>query len=428
MRITTWGINYAPEPTGIAPYNTELCEFLKSRGHEIRMVTAFSYYPAWTKLPADRWRLYRTDAKEGVPIHRCWHYVPARATTACRVLHELSFGLASFLRILTLPRADIYIVVSPPLFLGVLARMAAFLKRSRYVFHVQDLQPDAALGLGMMKSGAFMRLLYGIERFSYRHAVAVSGISESMLAAFERKGVPVEKCWYFPNWVSRSAALMDPAAYGYKREQHSFREFYGIPPDAFLAVYAGNLGRKQGLRILLEAGRLLNAYSPGGRFSSIWIVIAGDGVMRLELERELARDPSSNFLLLPLLPEPAYRAMLIEATVGIVTQARGSGQVVFPSKLLTILAAGLPVLAVSEADSDLARSVAKGRFGVNVAPAEPKKVAQAMIDLTRQPDELRRMVENGRRWVQNFSADKILGEFEGKLRETIRLLTANARE
>jgi colanic acid biosynthesis glycosyl transferase WcaI len=410
MKITSWGINYAPEPTGIAPYNTELCEFLKSRGHEISMVTTFSYYPAWAKLPADRWRFYRTDTKEGVPIHRCWHYVPAKATTARRILHELSFGLTSFLRILTLPRADIYIVVSPPLFLGILARMVAFLKRSRYVFHVQDLQPDAALGLGMVKSGAFMRLLLGIERFSYHHAVAVSGISESMLVAFERKGVPVEKCWYFPNWVSRNVAQMDPATH------HSFRESHGIPPDAFLAVYAGNLGRKQGLRVLVEAGRLLKENPPGGRFSSIWIVIAGAGVMRLELEQELAREPAPNFLLLSLLPEPAYRAMLAEATVGIVTQAKGSGQVVFPSKLLTIVAAGLPVLSVAEADSDLARSVAKGNFGVNVPSAQPEQVAQAMVNLTRQPDELQRMAENGRRWVQSFSADKILGEFEEKLR------------
>jgi colanic acid biosynthesis glycosyl transferase WcaI len=410
MKITTWGINYAPEPTGIAPYNTELCEFLKSRGHEISMVTTFSYYPAWAKLPADRWRLYRTDTKEGVPIHRCWHYVPAKATTVRRILHELSFGLTSFLRILTLPRADIYIVVSPPLFLGVLARMVAFLRRSRYVFHVQDLQPDAALGLGMVKSGSFMRLLHGIERFSYHHAVAVSGISESMLVAFEQKGVPIEKCWYFPNWVSRNVAQMDPAAH------HSFRESHGIPPDAFLAVYAGNLGRKQGLRVLVEAGRLLKENLPDGRFSSIWIVIAGDGVMRPELEKELAREPVPNFLLLSLLPEPAYRAMLTEATVGIVTQAKGSGQVVFPSKLLTIVAAGLPVLSVAEADSDLARSVAKGNFGVNVSSDQPEQVAQAMNNLARQPDELPRMAENGRRWVQNFSADKILGEFEEKLR------------
>jgi colanic acid biosynthesis glycosyl transferase WcaI len=379
------------------------------------MVTAFSYYPTWTKLPADRWRLYRTDTKEGVPIHRCWHYVPAKANTARRILHELSFGLMSFLRVLALPRADIYIIVSPPLFLGVLAWMVTCLKRSRYIFHVQDLQPDAALGLEMVKSGAFIRLLYGIEQFSYRHAAAVSGISESMLAAFHRKGVPAEKRWYFPNWVSRRAALMDPAAYGYKREHHSFREFHGIPPDAFLAVYAGNLGRKQGLRVLLAAGRLLKSCSPGERFSSIWIVIAGDGVMRQELEHELARDPAPNFLLLPLLPEPAYRAMLTEATLGIVTQARGSGQVVFPSKLLTLLAAGLPVLAVAEEDSDLARSVLQGNFGVNVPSGQPEQVAQVLVNLTCQKEVLQRMAENGHRWVQNFSADHILGEFEEKL-------------
>ncbi|HEX8490047.1 MAG TPA: glycosyltransferase, partial [Chthoniobacterales bacterium] len=121
MRVIVWGINYAPEFTGIAPHSVALCEFLRGVGHEVEMVTSFAYYPTWQKQPEDRGHFYRTDLVNGVPIHRCWHFVPAKVSAPKRILHEGSFVLTSMLRALTLPRPDVYVVVSPPLLLGVAA-------------------------------------------------------------------------------------------------------------------------------------------------------------------------------------------------------------------------------------------------------------------------------------------------------------------
>eukprot|EP01031_Cornospumella_fuschlensis_P017338 gene17338-21199_t len=118
MRITVWGINYTPEVTGIAPFNRGLCDYLHAAGHAVRMVTAFPYYPAWRKSPDDSGRIYRTDIEAEIPVHRCWQYVPVRLTALTRILHEFSFAVSSTLRMLVLPRADVYVVVSPPLTLG----------------------------------------------------------------------------------------------------------------------------------------------------------------------------------------------------------------------------------------------------------------------------------------------------------------------
>ena len=81
MRVIIWGINYAPEPTGISPYTTDLANFLQNRGLEVEVVTGFSYYPAWQKLPDDRGRVYRTDKVGEVRVHRCWQYVPRKLST-----------------------------------------------------------------------------------------------------------------------------------------------------------------------------------------------------------------------------------------------------------------------------------------------------------------------------------------------------------
>ncbi|NDB75884.1 MAG: hypothetical protein EB141_09615 [Verrucomicrobia bacterium] len=244
MNITVWGINYAPELTGIAPYNTALCEFLRQRGHTVRMVTSFAYYPAWQKAAADGGQLYRDDVVEGVPVHRCWHYVPARPGTLRRILHEGSFVASSLLRLLRLPRPDVFVVVSPPLLLGAAAWLLTRVKPAPVVFHVQDLQPDAALGLGMLKPGWFMRLLYALEAFAYARSARVSAISGDMLKAMAAKGVPVAKLICFPNGVTLPET--QPAA-------GAFRARHGLRADDFVAVYSGNLGVKQGLEAAMRA-------------------------------------------------------------------------------------------------------------------------------------------------------------------------------
>ncbi|PYJ10348.1 MAG: colanic acid biosynthesis glycosyltransferase WcaI, partial [Verrucomicrobia bacterium] len=98
MRIIVWGINYSPEFTGIAPHSVALCEFLHGLGHDVEMISGFYYYPTWTKRPEDRRRLYRTDIINGVPVHRCWQFVPGQASALKRIMHEATFVFTSTLR------------------------------------------------------------------------------------------------------------------------------------------------------------------------------------------------------------------------------------------------------------------------------------------------------------------------------------------
>src|SRR3954464_3821090 len=138
MRVVVWGINYAPEISGIAPHNVALCEYLQNNGVDVEMVTTFAYYPAWRKMPEDRHQLFRSDVINGVRVHRCWHFVPQRVSAWKRIIHEGTFVLTSTMRALTLKRADVYVIPSPPLLLGVAAWFVAGIKGSHFVFHVQD--------------------------------------------------------------------------------------------------------------------------------------------------------------------------------------------------------------------------------------------------------------------------------------------------
>ncbi|HEX8680495.1 MAG TPA: WcaI family glycosyltransferase [Chthoniobacterales bacterium] len=401
MRIIVWGINYAPELTGIAPYNTALCEFLRAQGDDAEMLTTFAYYPTWRKQPDDRGRLYRDDVVNGVPVHRCWHYVPAKVAAWKRILHEGTFVLTSTLRGLVLPRADVYVIVSPPLLLGAAAWLVTKVKASEFVFHVQDLQPDAAVGLGMLRSGWFTRALYALEAFAYREARRVSGISRGMLDIFEGKGVPRQKLIYFPNGVRLQPRADD-------RARGVFRAKHGFAPNEFLAVYSGNLGVKQGLEILIDAAAQLQD-------SGIRVVICGDGAMRETLARRAAELQLPNVTMLPLQPMADYHSMLADADVCLITQQAGAGNAFFPSKLLSTLATARPVITVADADSELTRALNEGGFGVNVVPGDAPKLASTLRELASDPEALRRFGAAGREFVAQFEMETVLSRIATEL-------------
>lgn len=403
MKITIWGINYAPEPTGIGPYNTDLCEYLRGRGHEVNMLTGFAYYPAWRKAAEDRGRLFRREIRAGVAVCRCWQYVPSQPNAWKRILHEMTFIVSSFCRLLVMRRPDLLLVVSPPLFLGPAAWVAGLIKRCPFQFHVQDMQPDAALALGLLKPGPLTRFLHRVERFTCKRAGVVSGITRGMLQLFTRKGVPAEKQYLLPNWIicrqQESGAAETPPV--------SFRAAHAIDPEDFLVVYSGNLGKKQGLEIILDAARQMDQRPPNPKVN---FVIAGQGAAAEGLRRRVEAEKLP-VRLLPLQPEPLFQSMLQEADLCLVTQQKGSGALFFPSKLITLLSAGCPVITVADADSELAAAAEEANFGRNVLPDDPGQLAAAILDFARNRERMSPLAAAGSQWVSQFSRESILGKF-----------------
>jgi colanic acid biosynthesis glycosyl transferase WcaI len=400
MNILVWGINYAPEVSGIAPFNKELCEFLVGRGHTVTMLTTFPYYPQWKKQPEDSGKLSKTETINGVKVIRVWHYVPQKLSSLKRIIHEASFLGLSFLHALFQKKFDVAVLVSPPLGLGFFGSLFSKIKGTPFVFHVQDLQPDAALSLGMLKPSRFTQLLYKVEAMAYRNAAGVSGISRGMIRAFERKNVPANKIIYFPNGVNEPGPDFFPAL-------GAFRKRHQISPEVCVATYSGNLGAKQGLDVLLDVAEKLVD-------QPIKIVICGDGARRAAMEEQVTERKLKNLLLLPLQDEIGYREMQVDTSVSLITQHKGTGQFFFPSKLLSAMLFSKAVLAVGDSDSELAHAVIESQCGYVVPPDDLDGLASALTKMC-SPDTQHVMGENGKKWVSQFAFDIVQGQFEREL-------------
>ncbi len=392
MRIVVWGINYAPERTGIAPCNVATCEYLAAKGCEVTMLTTFPYYPAWKKRAADRGRLFQSEIINRVRVRRCWHYVPARVSTLRRILHELSFAVHSLTRLILMPRPDVLIVVSPPLLVGAFARLYCRLKGGRYWLHLQDLQPDAAINLGMVKSPFLIRAFKVLESFAYRGAWRISSISAGMLDILRKRGADESKLRYFSNGTEPFLEV----------PKGRFRVANRFHPEKFLVVYSGNLGVKQGLQQLIEAMRAV-------RNPSIQLVVCGEGA---EKNRLLESAVGLQNVWFKGVQDPVdYNSMLTDADLMVVSLASGSGTSFFPSKLLSACAAGKPVLAICDNDCELASVVQTNQCGIVIDPSNCEAIARAVEELSADPERTAKMGISAKQVAAGFAWSEILEQF-----------------
>jgi putative colanic acid biosynthesis glycosyltransferase WcaI len=409
VRILFLGINYWPEQTGIAVFNTARCEYLASRGHEVTICTSFPYYPEWRIADGYRGRLFQRENHNGVNVLRSRIYVPASVTSIKRILHEASFVASSAFRALSQRKPELIFTVSPPLALSATARMLSRLWRVPYVFHVEDLQPDAAADLGMLNQGRLMRSLYALERKAYRHAAMVSTLTDGMKRRILSKGVPHEKVAVFGHWAEQELFEIPLTGSG-----NRFRQANNLC-GKFIVLHSGNMGVKQGMDVILDAADRSRGYG------EIVYLLVGDGAARPQLQAKAAAMWLDNVRFLPIQPKKMFLEMLSAADVCLVTQRTSVADIVFPSKTVTLLAAGRPVVASVAANSHIADVINAAGAGMITRPEDPEALLSAVIQLR---DDSRRRAEagaSGRAYARrHWNAGEILPIMEHRLSEVGR--------
>lgn len=402
MKISIVGINYAPDSTGIPVYTTGLAEYLSAGGHAVTVYTGFSYYPHWSKRPEDKGRLFRREILNGVDVRRHYVYVPARPSALKRMIHELSFVASVTLGYLFGPRAHLTIIVSPPLFIGIPVALIARLKGSRTVFHVQDLQPDAAVDLGMLKPGLLTGLFFFLEKLTYRLVDRVSTISQGMLERIASKGAPRRKLTLFRNWAHDH--LVSPMGTD-TRYRHDWQL-----GTQFVVLYSGNMGVKQGLNSVLDAAVALREQR------DIVFVIVGDGSEKEALMERASTMQLGNVQFRPLQPMQRLSELLATADVAVVPQKQGVKDIVMPSKLSNLLASGRPVIAAAERETEVGRIVSESGCGVLVEPGNGREIAAATMQLREMSEVRARMGTSGRRYMEaHLSSNAVLSGFISRI-------------
>lgn len=398
MKILVTSINFHPDHSGIALYSTDLPVYFAEKGHTVTMVTAFPYYPQWKKRKEDERRLFGKEIFKGVTTLRGYIYVPYSVTTLTRIVHELSFIFFAFLNFIRARRQDCIVIISPPLLLGLVGVFFKKLWDAKLVFHIQDLQPDAALSLGMVKESLLIKVLKKAEAFIYRNSDRVVTISRGMQEKLASKGVPENKLALFYNWID----VADASA---PREKGLFRGEYPYLRGKFIIVYAGNIGIKQGVDTLIELAEATVENE------NVHYVIIGEGADKPRLIKIAAKKMLNNLTFLPFMGQNKYFEMLQDIDIFFISQRSGSGNVFFPSKLLGIMAHAKPMLISADLNSELATVICNAHCGLVAAAGDVnglrKHVETALMDRAR----LRQMGDNGYTLVKQYDREVVLSSF-----------------
>lgn len=394
MKVLIVSLNYAPEHTGIAPYTAGLAEGLHFSGHTVRVITGVPHYPAWRNFTDfTGWR--REEVLREVPVTRRRHHIADGGRGLSRMSMELTFGAASTTE--SWGRPDVVLCVSPALFAaaGVVAR--ARLQRVPVVVWVQDLYGAGAKEIGTHWSAT--ALLPRVEGAVLRAADAVTVIHERFRNhVVERLGVSGERVTVVRNW-SHSPALVAPD------DAHETRRRLGWR-GRIVALHTGNMGAKQELENLVEAGR--EAERAG---SNVLFVLMGDGSQREKLTEMGSH--CQNVSILAAVTDSEYNAVLAAADVLVVNERPGLRDTAVPSKLTSYFQAGRPIVAATDTDSATAVELRSSEGGLVTAPGNPFELYETIRALSSDSERCRVMGEAGQTFAkQRLSAAAAVEAFE----------------
>ena len=384
-----------------------MAAYLSQQGHKVQVVSTPPYYPHWQVQDGYRWWSYRKEIWGGVEIYRCPLWVPRQPTGLKRIIHLLSFAVSSLPILLTRWRwrPDIVICIAPALFSAPVAWMAATLAKAKTWLHIQDFELDAALELGLLSTNPTIKIFaFKAEAWLLSKFNRVSTISNRMIQKLIQKGVPEEDTYLFPNWVDTNTIY--PLA---EWEENPLRTELGLPKHKKIVLYAGNLGRKQGVKILVDAARIMLDHP------DILFVICGEGAAGSELEQEASGLQNVRFY--PLQPLEKLNYLLNLADIHILPQRADVADLVMPSKLTGMLASGKAIIATAWPGTGVAEVV--GQVGVVIPPAEPNALASAIQTLADNPERCKELGSQGRVYLEkHWAAQPVLAAFLEELQNT----------
>ncbi|MFS0515113.1 glycosyltransferase family 4 protein [Nostoc sp. UIC 10607] len=403
MHILIYSYNYHPEPIGIAPLMTELAEGLVKRGHEVRVITGMPNYPQREIYDEYRGKWYLTEQRNGVTIQRSYLRIKSKPNLLDRLLLELSFVFTSLPQAFKGERPDVIILTVPPLLGTLPATIFGWLYNCPIVLNVQDILPEAAVRIGLLKNKWMIRTLAALEKFAYRTAHTISVIADGFRENLVNKGVPVNKIVCIPNWVNVNFIRPLP------KQNNSWISSHQLD-GKFVVLYSGNIALTQGLETVIEAAVFLR------HIKEIVFVIVGESIALQRLQEYCLLNGADNVLLLPLQPREKLPEMLAASDVGLIVQKRNVISFNMPSKIPLLLASGRPIVGSVPATGTAAKAIKLSGGGIIVEPESPSAMATALHDLYANPTLGARLGNAGRQFAEeNYSLEQALNRYEGLL-------------
>ncbi|HID54380.1 MAG TPA: glycosyltransferase WbuB [Anaerolineae bacterium] len=387
MHILLLTAYFPPDNGSAANLFYELGSTFVEMGHTVSVVTGFPSYHAQGDLSQYHGRRWMRETMVGMEVYRIVVPQIARNTPVGRGLWQFSAAFSYMLAGFKVPKADVALVYSPPLPLGLSALVWRALKGVPFVFNVQDLFPQSAIDLGILRMKPLIRFFQTLERFTYKRANTITVHSQGNWAYVVAHGGRPDSTVVMHNAVDTNHIQPGP-------KENDLRQELGLN-GRFIASFAGVMGYSQDLDVILQAAQLLRERT------DIHFLLVGEGVEKERLVAKSQEMGLSNVTWLPMQLRERYPAILHASDVGLATLHADVKTPVVPSKILSIMAGGRPVIAMMNLDGDAPKLIADAEAGFALEPGNPELLAKTLGKLYEDSALCERMGRNGRDYAVN---------------------------
>ncbi len=331
---------------------TDLLRQFKSNGHTVYVVT-----------PVERREKKKCALVSDGGIMRL--YVKIGNITKCRNIIEK--GISTVLIETQYKRAvwkylrnigfDLILYSTPPITLAGVVQYIKKRDKARTYLLLKDIFPQNSVDLGMLSKTGLKGLIYKYFRHKEKTLYALSDrigcMSQANVDYIKKHNpqIPPEKVELCPNAVEPVDLRVNA------QERIQLRQKHGLPLDKKLFVYGGNLGRPQDVPFIVEC---LKACA---ELEDTHFVIAGSGTDRHFLEEYVQAEKPDHVTLFGHLPKEEYDRMIACCDVGLIFLDHRFTIPNFPSRLLSYMQAGLPVLSCTDPNTDIGKVTVDGGFG-----------------------------------------------------------------
>ena len=350
-------------------------------GHYVEVLAGQPGYRPELKIPKAR----KKEMLDGVTIHRISLLTEDSRSSWRRLPNFLIFAARIFTFIVRRRRFDVVMAATfPPVVTGFAAALAARLRGARFIYHCLDIQPEAGRLAGEFRREPVYRLLQRVDSMTCRMAARVVALSRDMQRTLENRpghgprAVCVRSTFATPEFDSAEPVLDD----GLSRILAS--------RGRFRIVFAGNIGRFQGLDGLLDVILEMPATA------AVELLFIGVGKARPALEHKAESGGGDTVVFVDHQPVAVANLFIRSADLCVVSLMPGVYRYAFPSKLATYLHEGRPLLVIAERDSSLYRIVLEHDIGLAVDHDDLPMLADRLIALVHSPDRLAQMARNAK--------------------------------
>lgn len=398
MRILIISQFYPPEPN---PKAHDIASYLLKQGHDVIAMTPIPQYPYGRFYEGYKLRLWSWEYRDGVKVLRLPIYPDHSKSAFRRGLSCLSFALsAAILGIFFVrKKIDAIYVYHPAPTIILPALVFSLLKRSPFIYDVNDLWPEFIESSGITKNILALKMVEKLVGFNYRIAPAISVQSNGFKQSVISKGGKEEKVHIIPNWVDDS--IYHPVDFDVELAKDL--NMYG----RFNIVFAGNIGLVQGLDVLVEAAKLLKD------LDRVQFVLIGDGEEKAKIEYSVKKNNLNNIHFIER--QPAEKMPYIYAIADVLFVHLKKDKIfetVIPSKTIAYLASGKPILmAVIGEASELIKKV---NAGITCEPENPKELAEKVKIFYNMSKLERENIGKASReaFLANYAKDIVMNKYE----------------